>query len=356
VPWATPTLRQVRERIRDDITSTLSGAAVVGNTVLRVMADAQAGLTHLVLKYIDWLALQLLPDTAEKEWLDRHGDIWLQNSDGSTGRKAATYATGTVTLTGLNGSVVPIGTLLEGNGVSFETTAPVTIGTGATPVAVRALDGGAKGNLETGTTINISAPPTGVNGNAIVVSLGGGADQETDEHLRDRILERIRQPPMGGAAYDYVAWAKAVPGVTRAWAASEMGVGTVTVRVMMDVLRADNEGFPEEADLVPVEAYIDLKRPVTVKDHWVMAPIKERIDVQIADLYPDNGATRAAIEQSLLDMLMAQAKPGQTIFAAWKSLAIISSAGVQTFTLADATDDVMPSIGHMAVLGDITYA
>ena len=80
--------------------------------------------------------------------------------------------------------------------------------------------------------------------------LDGGTDEETDEELRARVLRRIRQPPMGGDAYDYVAWALAVPGVTRAWCSPlEMGIGTVTVRFMMDDLRADNDGFPIADDI-----------------------------------------------------------------------------------------------------------
>jgi len=77
--------------VRDDVTIALNGAAMIGNNVLRVMSDGMAGLAHLNLRFIDWLALMLLPLTAEGEWLTRHGDIWLVNADGSTGNKAATY-------------------------------------------------------------------------------------------------------------------------------------------------------------------------------------------------------------------------------------------------------------------------
>ena len=78
MPWSTPTLRDVRSTIRDAITGRLPGAdANVPNSVLRVLSDAMGALCHLTLQYIDWLALQLLPDTAETEWLDRHGQIWL---------------------------------------------------------------------------------------------------------------------------------------------------------------------------------------------------------------------------------------------------------------------------------------
>ncbi|PWT90371.1 MAG: hypothetical protein C5B54_07260, partial [Acidobacteria bacterium] len=89
MPWMTPTLAETRQIVRDDVTAALRGAQVVGNTVLRVMCDAMAGLCALILRYLDWLARQLMPDLAEHEWLSRFGDIWLQNADGSLGRKNA---------------------------------------------------------------------------------------------------------------------------------------------------------------------------------------------------------------------------------------------------------------------------
>src|SRR3954463_10070614 len=123
MPWSTPTLREVRTTVRDAIRGQLPGAdATVPNSVLRVLSDSQGALCHLTLQYLDWLALQLLPDTAETEWLDRHGDIWLTNADGTTGRKVATLAEGSVIFTGTGGSVVPTGTRLEGpEGIAYET-------------------------------------------------------------------------------------------------------------------------------------------------------------------------------------------------------------------------------------------
>ena len=70
MPWTTPPLDDVRKQNRDYITARLHSAAMVPNSVLRVLSDANAGLAFLVLLYIDWLALQLLPDTAETEWLE----------------------------------------------------------------------------------------------------------------------------------------------------------------------------------------------------------------------------------------------------------------------------------------------
>jgi uncharacterized phage protein gp47/JayE len=359
MPWVTPTLAETRAMVRDSIRAKLPGAdALVPNSVLRVLSDNQGALCHAVLQYIDWLALQLLPDTAETQWLDRHGDIWLVNADGSTGRKMATLSTGTAAFTGDQGSVLPQYSMLgySGTQAQYETLESITMAEGGAPTTapIRALDPGSGGNLPVGAGLSIVNLPPGVDQNGFVETLQTGTDTENDDDLRIRVLQRIREPPMGGAQYDYVAWALAVPGVTRAWAASE-DLGTVTVRFMMDDLRADNGGFPFQSDIETVAAYIDYRRPVSVKDTYVFGPIPQPIDVAIDNLNPDTTAIRAAIEESLLDMLLTKAAPGQTIYAAWKSWAIMNVPNVISFDLVSTEDDVMPSIGHMATLGDITY-
>jgi uncharacterized phage protein gp47/JayE len=296
-----------------------------------------------------------MPDTAETEWLDRHATIWLVNSDGSVGRKMATYASGTVAIAGNTGVILPSGTIVSIGALDYQTLEQVTLNI-AMPVNVstRALDPGSAGNQETNTPVLIS----GIDGTdgGFVVEMIGGTDTETDDQLRNRVLLRIRQPPMGGAASDYVHWALAVPGCTRAWVyPQEQGIGTVAVRVMFDDLRADNGGFPTDDDVAAVQAYIDTVRPVTVKQCYVVAPIPFPCDVNIKALVTDSPSITADIEQSLLDMFFADAWPSQTIYAAWKTAAVQNAPGVISFELVNWTDNVMPSPGYMGVLGDITY-
>jgi uncharacterized phage protein gp47/JayE len=187
--------------------------------------------------------------------------------------------------------------------------------------------------------------------------LTGGTDTETDDELRARVLQRIREPPMGGDANDYVQWALQVPGVTRAWCSPlEMGMGTVTVRFLMDDLRASDDGWPTDADIQTVSDYINSVRPVAVRDIFIEAPVKQPVDVYITDLVQDTPSTRVAIEQSLQAMLEVYAAPGQTIYAAWKAAAVMNTPNVQSFDMLNMQDDVMLSPGHMAVLGNIIYA
>jgi uncharacterized phage protein gp47/JayE len=124
---------------------------------------------------------------------------------------------------------------------------------------------------------------------------------------------------------------------------------------MMDDLRADQGGFPTTDDCNDVAAYMDTVRPVAVKDFYVVAPIPQPVDCQITQLVTDNEDTRAGIEASLHNMLFDMAIPGQTIYLAWKSYAIMNSPNVSSFQLINTIDDVMSSPGHMAVLGSVIY-
>lgn len=371
MPWTTPSLRDVRAMTRDGIAgalatvkiskqqilAALNAAATLGNSLLRVMSDATSGLAHLVLRYIDWLAKQIMPDTAETEWLDRHGTLWLTNADGSRGRKAAEYAGGTVTVFGTQGLIVPAASQLTANEVAFETLTAVTVSGSGSDVQVRALDPGAAGNLVVGAVLQFETAIAGVEGQAIAKDdFQGGADIETDDDLRVRVLERIQQPPMGGAQEDYIHWALEVSGVTRAWAeANAMGVGTVSIRFMMDIVRENNNGVPLAEDVLTVAEWIDAKRPVAVKDCFTVAPIPFPIDMHISGLATDDAATRASVEAEMRDMFLEQSYPGATIYRSWVDSAITNAMGEAHHELQYETV-VAPTPGHLPILGSIIYA
>ena len=356
MPWATPPLKQVRRMTRDYVLSQLGAKAMIPNSVLRIMSDAMSGLTYLTLLYLDWLAKQLMPDTAEQEWLDRHGVIWLTNADGSKGRKVATYASGTVLFAGGPLLDIPVGTLLTGgSSLQYQTTTEGTTGSDGTGTATAvALTAGSVGNLPDGTAMNISIAISGIDTATLQGDMSGGFDTETDDQLRERVLFRIQNPPMGGDIADYVLWALACPGVTRAWAAQEIGPGTITVRFLMDDTYPDNYGLPQPADVTFVQNYIDSKRPVTVKDCFVMAPIMFFYDITISNLVNDTPTTRGNIEQSIADMELKRSKPGETVYRSWVDEAISQAVGEVSHELTFETTE-MPAPAFMPTLGTVLY-
>ena len=366
--WTTPTLRTLRQNARAYIMASLSGAdALIPNSVLRVMADVNAGLSHLVLQFVEWIANQMLPITAVTEWLDRWATLYLINADGSRGRKQATFSAGSISINVIaaGGATIASGTIFAGPSVQYQTTADASsAGPGAAISPVIALTAGAIGNLDAGSALTSFTPIAGTAG-ATVISLTGGTDTETDDQLRARLLLRLANPPMGGDAIDYEQWTLSVPGVTRAWASpQEMGPGTMTVRFMCDDLRSSSGGFPLPEDVTAVFNYLETVRPVTVKDLFVVAPIPYPISFIISNLDSDDETTWNNIIASVQSMLFEKAKPGwvnegiaqpaQTIYAAWVSGAILDAAGVNSFDLI-CSDFVMPNSGSMATLGSVIH-
>lgn len=363
MPWPSISLFQRRQQVRDDIAQHMPGAdASVPNGPLRIMGDAQASLTHDNDLHLDWVARMMMPDTAEGEYADRWGSIWLKE-----GRKPATFAIGPITVTGQVGAVVPHGARLvasvrdevTGGAVTVDvvTTMTLALTGGSAVVAVEALVAGGVGNLPAGTILSWLEVPAGLDGQATVSGSGlaYGVDAETDARLIERYIDRIQEPPHGGNAHDYVQWMLEVPGVTRAWARQEMGIGTVTCRFLMDDVRAGTGGLPTDADLAIVRAYLDKRRPVTVADMFVVAPVPQPFNLTIADLVGDTPIVRANIQTELAMMLRARALPGQRIYASWIGEAVSAATGEDHHELT-ITDIVPASAGHLVTLGTITYA
>lgn len=351
MPFDRPTLTDLIDRAAADIESRLPGGdARLRRSNLSVLARVHSGAVHGLYGYLSWLALQLMPDTAELEHMDRWADIW-----GVT-RKPATAAEGNVTLAGTNTSVISAGTTLQrSDGAQFTVDADATITGGTATAAVTAVVPGASGNTAASATLTIVSPIAGVNSIATVAAGGiaGGADSESDDALRARLLDRIQEPPHGGADFDYVKWALEIPGVTRAWCFPlEMGLGTVTVRFVRD---EDVSIIPDAGEVAAAQAHIDALRPVTA-DVYVVAPSAVPLNLTISGLSPSSTTVRDAIAAELADLLRREAVPGGTILLSHLREAISIAAGEYNHTLTTPSADVTHTTGQIAVLGTITWA
>lgn len=354
MPFERPSLQTLIERAAADIEARLKPAnpsvdARLRRSNLSVLGRVHAGAMHGQYGFLDWIARQVIYDTAEAEILERWASIW------GVQRKEAAPAKGNVTFTGTDDTVIPLGTaVVRSDGAEFTTDVDVTIDAGTATVAVTAAEGGAAGNTDENTKLTISTPVVGANSEATVAAggLSQGADAENDVSLVERLRDRIKSPPHGGAPNDYVTWTKEVAGVTRAWEyPAELGLGTVTVRFARD---NDASPIPDAGEVAAVQAYIDERRPVTAAV-TVVAPTAVPMNFTFTTLVPATQAVKDAITAELQDMILRDAKPGGTILLSHIREAISLAAGEENFVLSVPNADVTHTTGQLATFGAITW-
>ena len=343
-----PALLDLINRTRADIVSRLSNPDLLRRSNAEVYTRALAGAAHGLYGYIEWLSRQLIYDTSDGAWLERWASIW-----GIT-RNAATFATGSITFTGANGALIPSGSVLAAyDGVLYATTADATIASGTAVASIVAVVAGLRGTRLSGQTFTLQSPVSGVTASATAGAMTGGVNIETDDSLRSRLLTRIRKPPQGGCSYDYLAWALAVPGVTRAWVYSlELGPGTVTVRFMMDGSYID--GIPLSGDVATVAAAIAPLRPVTAAV-TVVAPVAVPLNFTITGLSPSTAAVQSAVTQELTDLIAREAIPGGTLLLSHIREAISIAAGEVDNVLTSPSANVTNATGAITTMGTITW-
>lgn len=343
-----PTLPAIVERVQQDLASRLElTGAVLRRSVAHVLARVIAGASHMLHGHIEFVARQIFPDLAERGFLVRQAELY------DIRPTPATFAEAVVHVTGSEGAVVPHGArLLRADGAIYDTAEGGIVGSAGVKLKIVAVEPGAAGTLDPGVILIFESPIEGVAAEATVdESLNPGADEESTESLRERLIARLRMPPHGGAQADYEAWAREVPGVTRVWVAPrELGAGTVTVRFARD---DDPEIIPDESKVAEVQAYLDERRPVTAQV-IVLAPIAVPLDLTLA-LEPNTPATRLAVEAELTDMLRRHAAPGGTITMAQIRRALDQAEGLVNYAIVSPTDDQPHGVGELAVLGTITW-
>ncbi len=359
MPFQRPTLRELRERVLSDFQTRLPGAdTTLRRSNIQVTAITHAGATHGLHGHLDWLSLQLMPDTAEQDYLDRWAAIW------GVGRKPASPARRSGSGTGADGTVIPAGTVLRrSDGVQYTVDAEVTVSEGVFALEFTASQAGETGNLTPGATLAFLSPIVGITSTVTVLEGGvDGVDQESDTELLHRLLSRIQAPPHGGHAGDYAKWALECPGVTRAWVYSNhLGLGTVGIIFVMDGKAGTIIPSQDEVDAVAahIEEHEDpltgrrVGRPVTAAV-TVMAPVADPVDLTI-HLSPDTSVVRAAVLANLADLVMREGEPGGTLLISHIREAVSTATGENDHVVQSPADNLTFEAGHIPVMGTVTW-
>lgn len=345
-----PTLKELINRIGNDVISRRGTDATLRRSDDAVYTRANAGAFNALYGLAQNLSREINILTAVYTLDDKAG-FWLPTDP----RREATAATGTISVTGEIGNKIEAGTEFIGatSGQVYAVVSDVVFDKTDMTVTVEAVEAGAEGNLAAGEMLMIGTPVGTVGMTATSGGIYGGTDRETDEHLRERILDRIRNPPLGGGDNDYKRWAKEVPGVTRVWVfPMEMGPGTITIRFMRD---GDDNPIPSDTEIKKVYDHIHEVCPVTVQDNLhVVAPVPDYIDLQVA-IYPDTDAVKRAVIASMKDFFAREAEPGGTLYLSRLNEAISTATGEYDHTLLVPIKDISMSRGHISMLGKITW-
>lgn len=355
MPFARASLAELIDRVRGDLRGRLEiGGPLLRRAMVDVLGAVWAGAVHTLYGYLDWLSRQLFGDTAEREQLMREAALY-----GIT-PVPATFATGNVTATGTDGESIPVDTILRLDAATaYRVTTGQVIASGTATLPVVAVLAGELANVPAGTTLTFESPIDFVTSTATVATGGiaGGVDEEGTEELRDRYLLRLREPPEGGADQDYIAWALAVAGVTRAWVyPAEDGLGTVVVRFVRD---GESPIFPDAGEVTAMQTALDAERPVTA-EVIARAPTELAVAFTI-HIVPDNAETRAAVTAELGDLLARVAEPGDgagrgTVLLSQLRTAIGVAEGVTDYSMTVPSADVVPGVGQLPTVGTITWA
>lgn len=173
---------------------------------------------------IDILEQNAFALTAVGEYLDR------KTAEQGITRIAATYATGTLTITGTPGSVILQGAKAASENVLFAVDETTEIpDTGTVDVPATCIIEGSGGNVAAGTITRFPITLPGLNTVTNVAAFSGGYDEESDADLLERYLEKVSRPNVSGNKNHYIEWAKEVKGVGSAQVLPLWdGAGTVT--------------------------------------------------------------------------------------------------------------------------------
>lgn len=372
-----PSLSEIIETILADAGALLPGVDVrLQRSIVEVVLVAQSGALHGAYGYLQQIADDIFPDTATAAALDRWAAIF-----GLT-RGSATFAQGWVGALGTISSSIPVGTILrradgreyevQNSGFLADGTEIVTGGGAASwtaiglggvgwAIPVRAVESGASANTPPASTLSFVSPIASVPPIvSVLLGVEGAVDSEPDAALRQRLLDRLQNPPQGGTAAEYEAWtlgaSTADDPITRAFVRSPAAGSNVVTVYVVD----DGGGIPSARPPTPTAQAItnatdaiDERRPLSA-DRNVLAPTFVAMNITV-DLSPDTPETRTAIENEIDAFLIDNHEPGQEVPLSILQAAVSRAAGGGDARITVPTANFTPAPAELLYRGTITW-
>lgn len=346
--YVRPTLSELATQIENDIYTRFgSSSRPVRFSVNKILSRVIAGAVHLTYGYIDFCMKQIIVDSASSEYLDRWALVWgLQ-------RKLPNKSEGLVIFSGNDGAKIPAFTQIQtSDNFLFQTLFDAVIQNGVALVKIQAMIPCADGNMQGGIALNLVSPISNIESNCVLDVNGtfNGTDIESDDSLRVRILDRIRNAPCAGNKKDYETWCLQVPGVTRAWCYPQyLGDGNVGLSFVRD---NDENIIPNEEQLKQVYNTISSVMPCTALLK-VFSPTQNVVDFTIksTDISVD---AKKQISDQLKFLFFNIANPSCTIYISDILESLASIKTIQRISLISPTQDIALDDKSVGIVGVIT--
>jgi len=195
---------------------------ILPKSFIKILCKVFAGIFIIVYKLVGWYFLQMFPETADWKEVTILGVrlrplVKLGVLFGVGEPLAGVQWRGIITIDVLTqGSVLYSGTQLKSNvtGKLYIVEETKTLLQTKENVSIVCTEIGTAGNLEQNDTLNFVNPYGFIKTEAVVSDVARvGLDNELESSYRNRVINRFRLQPQGGALADYRIWASEVPGV-----------------------------------------------------------------------------------------------------------------------------------------------
>ena len=309
---STPTTKDISDNIIAQMEATLNQTIPwLPKSFLRVLSKALAAVFILLYKYGGFIFLQVFVQTASAKDTTINGVVvnpltFWGRLIGIGDPVAATNAELSINVTVTNQvGDLPSGSQLvrAATGVTYITIGTVLLNAATVAASVRAVadqaDGGGAGvigNLDPGAVLSFANPLPNVARDAVVTAQTvTGANGESVEAYRQRVIDRWQKRLQGGAYSDYEAWSEEVAGIINAYPYTSDCPGQVDVYVEATVASSgDPDGIPTAAQLQAVLDSIDFdqnglasRRPANALAN-TFPIVRTGFDVIVAGVSADN--------------------------------------------------------------------
>lgn len=302
--------------------------------------------------YIPEAIKLMFPQWSHGEYLDRLAQM------ARVERKAPNFATAEIAVEGVPGTVIQVGSVFAtpetDSAVSIEFAAieQCIIGEdGKGTVAVQAMIAGRGSNVNANTITMMSVPIDGVTTVTNPERASGGTEEETDDELRQRILEAndMMDTSYIGNHSDYKRWAESVQGIGTAIVVPEWN-GPETVKIV--VLDANGEAANSTLQqavydyIMSPDSPIDRLAPPNVI-LTVSAPELVNINYVITGLSLEDGFKEenvlAEFEKALSNYYKNMVSEDGEVKYIWVHSTLTNTAGVEDFeglTMNGSTENI----------------